>query len=261
MDGLSSRRIEIDFIECRGPVFAAVDHRLICLKLIRHGLTKAIIFTPDCEVIEPISVLYKRPVLIERGSFRSARPIFGEMLDIACARLEAEYPEEGREPVSMLEISVNHLLSRVTDDDELIQRVERLRTLGHFVMVSSFEENFQLSEYLIRFTKSPIRLVMGIASLVQLFQEMYYEHLDGGIVEAMGRLLTRNVKIYAFDMTVERFRRRLEAFNVDMSFWQVPDRGVVSVETVNPRSHLRFLYLYLREIGAFVSFELPGQGE
>jgi hypothetical protein len=119
-------------------------------------------------------------------------------------------------------------------------------------MISDFRENFQLSEYLIRFTKAPIRLVMGIATLVQLFQETYYETLDGGIVEAMGRLIARNVRIYAYTMSAERFRRRLEAFDLDLSFWDYPESGPVTVDNILPKSHLRHLYIYLKEIKAFI---------
>ena len=145
------------------------------------------------------------------------------------------------------------MLAKVTEDDaELIERIERLNELGQFVMISDFRENYQLSEYLIRFTKAPIRLVMGIATLVQLFQETYYETLDGGIVEAMGRLIARNVRIYAFTMSTERFQRRLQAVNLDLSFWEYPESGPVTVDNILPKSHLRHFYIYLKEIKAFI---------
>ncbi len=67
-------------------------------------------------------------------------------------------------------------------------------------MVSSFPETYHLPAYLIRYTQEPIRFAMGVSGLVQFFQETYYEKLEGGIIEAMGRLIARNVKIYAFPM-------------------------------------------------------------
>jgi len=93
---------------------------------------------------------------------------------------------------------------------------------------------------------------MGIATLVQLFQETYYETLDGGIVEAMGRLIARNVRIYAYTMSASRFIRRLEAFGLDLSFWDYPTSGPVTVDNILPKSHLRHFYIYLREIKAFI---------
>ncbi len=253
LDGLSPDQVEVDFIEFNGPAFESVDNPLANLRLLRLGLALAVIFTPDNRLCAPVDVLYKRPIVIERGSFRSARPVFGRMLDVGCDHLGAESPGAAREPVSFLEISVANLLSKSPEEDgELLQRVDRLTGLGHHVMVSTFPENYQLSEYLIRFTREPIRLVMGIATLVQVFQEPYYAALDGGIMEAMGRLIARNVKIYAFSMEVERFTRRLAAFDVDLSCWQIPETGFVSVDNIEPASHLRHLYLYLRQVGAFI---------
>jgi hypothetical protein len=253
IDSLTTQRIEVDFIDCQGPVFKDMDHHLTFIKLVRFGLARAIVFQPDQTVIEPLSVLYKRPVVIERGSFRSARPIFAEMLSHSAKQLAEEIPETGRDPIALLEISIHNLLAQVTEgDDELVHRVERLNQMGQYVMISDFRENYQLSEYLIRFTKAPIRLVMGIATLVQLFQETYYERLDGGIVEAMGRLIARNVRIYAYTMSADRFARRLKAFGLDLSFWDYPESGQVSVDNIVPKSHLRHLYIYLREIKAFI---------
>jgi hypothetical protein len=253
IDTLSTNRIEVDYVNCRGPAFDGSDHRLTCIKLVRLGLAHAIVFRPDVGAVEPLSVIYKRPVVIERGSFRSARPIFSQMLEHSAEQLAKETPETGRDPVALLEISIHNLLAKVTEDDtELIERIERLNAQGQCVMLSDFRENFQLSEYLIRFTKAPIRLVMGIATLVQLFQETYYETLDGGIVEAMGRLIARNVRIYAYAMSSERFRRRFEAFGLDLSFWDYPETGPVTVDNIMPKSHLRHLYVYLKEIEAFI---------
>jgi hypothetical protein len=253
IDTLSSQRVEVDFIDCQGPSFSNIDHKSLCIKLVRLGLAHAVIFQPEKGIIEPISLLYKHPVVIERGSFRSARPIFAKMLEHSAQHLAEETQESGFDPVALLEISIHNLLAKVSEDDaEVIARIKRLNGLGQSVMISDFRENYQLSEYLIRFTKAPIRLVMGIATLVQLFQETYYETLDGGIVEAMGRLIARNVRIYAYTMSAERFKRRLESFGLDLSFWDYPKSGPVTVDNILPKSHLRHLYIYLREIKAFI---------
>jgi hypothetical protein len=253
VDSLTTNRIEVDYIDCRGPAFHFIDHRSTCIKLVRLGLAHAIVFRPDAGVVEPLSVLYKRPVVIERGSFRSARPIFSQMLEHSAQQLAKETPETNLDPVALLEISIHNMLAKVTEDDaELIERIERLNAQGQCVLLTDFRENFQLSEYLVRFTRAPIRLVMGIATLVQLFQETYYETLDGGIVEAMGRLIARNIRIYAFTMSSERFQQRLEAFGLDLSFWEYPESGPVTVDNILPKSHLRHLYIYLREIRAFI---------
>jgi hypothetical protein len=39
---------------------------------------------------------------------------------------------------------------------------------------------------------------MGIPSLQDIFSEQYYAGLEGGILEAFGRLFTKNLRIYAY---------------------------------------------------------------
>ena len=159
IDTLSTQRVEVDFIDCQGPAFADVDHPSTCIKLVRLGLAHAVVFRPDQGVVEPLSMLYKRPVVIERGSFRSARPIFAQMLEHSAQQLAEETPETGRDPVALLEISIHNMLAKVTEDDaELVKRVERLNALGQCVMISDFRENYQLiriSDPLHQSTHSP----------------------------------------------------------------------------------------------------------
>ena len=39
---------------------------------------------------------------------------------------------------------------------------------------------------------------MGVNNLVQVFDEHYYEDLDGGILEAFGKMFHNNLKIYLY---------------------------------------------------------------
>jgi hypothetical protein len=61
------------------------------------------------------------------------------------------------------------------------------------------------------------------------------------------------VKIYAFPMPLESLKNYLEACNLDLSFWEMPNSGEVTVENISPRSHLRHLYRYMLETGAVVN--------
>ena len=80
LDGLSSRRIEIDMFRLNGPDFKHVDNRLMALKLVRSGLTKAAMFGPDGNVMQPSDELYKKNVLVLRGRFRPPTHVNVDML-------------------------------------------------------------------------------------------------------------------------------------------------------------------------------------
>ena len=70
LDGLSTSRIEIDMIEFSGIEFRNVDNRLMSLKLVELGLSGAAMFASNGDVLQPSEFFYKKPILVERGSFR-----------------------------------------------------------------------------------------------------------------------------------------------------------------------------------------------
>ena len=83
LDGLSTSRIEIDMIEFSGIEFRNVDNRLMSLKLVEMGLSDAAIFASNGDVLQPSEFFYKKPVLVQRGSFRPVCNVNMDMLQCA----------------------------------------------------------------------------------------------------------------------------------------------------------------------------------
>jgi hypothetical protein len=83
LDGVRPCSIEVDITKFSGPAFTGVDNRLMSLELLEHGLTDAIMFTAEGEVVQPSEVLSGKPVVIERGAFRPVTNVTKEMLDSA----------------------------------------------------------------------------------------------------------------------------------------------------------------------------------
>src|SRR6202795_53806 len=81
MDELSRERIDVDMIKLAGPAFDGVDNRLMSLQLVEQGLTDAAMFTAAGEVVQPSEVLYKKPILVERGSFRPVTKLTLDLLE------------------------------------------------------------------------------------------------------------------------------------------------------------------------------------
>lgn len=86
------------------------------------------------------------------------------------------------------------------DEKDFLARAELLGSLGHTVMISKFQEYYKLVEYFNKYTKNKIGLTMGLNNLVDVFDEKYYRHLSGGILEAFGKLFFKNVKVYLYPM-------------------------------------------------------------
>ena len=75
-----------------------------------------------------------------------------------------------------------------------------LAAAGRTVLISDYFEYYRLAAYLTRYTTEPIALTMGVASLWDLFNEQYYAGLEGGILEAFGKLFTKDLRIYVYPL-------------------------------------------------------------
>jgi len=198
MDDLDRRRIEVDMIKFSGPAFAAVDNRLMSLQLVEQGLTDAVMFTANGEVVQPAEVLYSQPVLIERGSFRPVTNVTLDMLDGAIRQYPQNCPAGG-EPVVIMEMTLHNLLSgRAVDHQDFLARVDMLAALGKMVMISNYTRFDRVTSYLRQYTLCWIGMVMGVPTLREVFEEKYYAGLEGGILEGLGRLFQGQVKLLIY---------------------------------------------------------------
>ncbi|UTF59940.1 hypothetical protein [Gilvimarinus sp. DA14] len=199
LDGLSTDRIEIDMVEFVGDAFAEVDNRIISLRLVQLGLSGAAMFAADGSVLQPSEHLRKRPLLVERGRFRPVTHVNLDMLNAALQDFENEEDIEPGETLAIMEITMNNLhTGDEIDLQDFISRAEVLEATGYTVLISDFPEYYRLAAYLARYTNRRIGLTMGAHSLCELFQEHYYDHLAGGILEGFGRLFKNNLKLYIY---------------------------------------------------------------
>jgi len=217
LDGLSTSRIEIDLIDFSGDEFRHVDNRVMSLRLVQLGLTGAAMFSASGQVLQPSEVLYKKPVLVERGRFR---PVTYVNLDLAAAALrafEAEGDVAPGEAVSIMEITMRHLRSGgEVDLHDFLSRADVLATTGHTVMISDFAEYYRLAAYLFRYTSRPIGLAMGAINLRDIFDETTYAALDGGILESFGRLFKNNLKLFVYPYMEPRTKKLMTLDTLEM---------------------------------------------
>ncbi|MCX5737040.1 MAG: TonB-dependent receptor [Proteobacteria bacterium] len=235
LDGLTTDRIEIDMIEMSGIEFRHVDNRVMSLKLVQLGLAGAAMFAADGTVLQPSEVLYKKPVLVERGSFRPVTHVNVDMLECALKRFAKEPGVEGENVVPLMEITMRNLLSTdgsgTVDVHDFLARADVLAACGMSVLISDYFEYYRLAAYLGRHTKQKIGVVMGAGSLKDLFEEQYYTDLDGGILESFGRLFKNDLKVFVYPL-LDRTTNAL-----------------TTVQNLEVAPKLRQLYEYLVERG------------
>lgn len=199
-DNVSRHVVEIDMIQMNGPDFSQVDNRLLSLQLVKRGYTDAVIFGPDGQNLQASEVLYKKNILAIRGSFRPVTKVNIDMIMNGYNMFIKEQRVDRQNLQVLFEITLNNLQADSGDVDEkdFIDRADILCSLGQTVLISNYQEYFKLVEYFSRFTKARMGLIMGVANLMEVFDEKYYRHLNGGMLEAFGILFTRDLKIYVY---------------------------------------------------------------
>lgn len=239
LDNLSRDRVEVDMIKLSGPDFDRLDNRLMALQLVAHGLTDAAMFTADGEIVQAAEVLYKKPILVARGSFRPVTRATADMLECARSEFLNDPRLQGEKMMVLTEMTLHNLAEGgVIDLKDFLDRADILGAMGQTVLISDYGEFHRLAGYLFRATKKPIGLVMGVPTLQELFEERYYLDLEGGILESFGRLFRNDLRLYVYP-------------------YKDPATGRIEhAHQVRVAGHLRHLYAFLMENG----FIRPLQG-
>ncbi|CAL2104109.1 Nicotinate-nucleotide adenylyltransferase [Tenacibaculum sp. 190130A14a] len=198
-DNIDHDKLEIDMINFSGPRFMYVDNRLMSLQLVKNGMTNAVMFGPDGNNLLPAQVLYKKNILALRGSFRPVTKVNMDMFERSKDLFFAENKVSPEKTQVIFEITLSNLRAEgEINERDFLDRAELLCSLGQNVMITNFQEYFKLVEYFSEFTKERMGLAMGVYNLIQIFDEKYYRHLSGGILEAFGKLFFKDLKVYMY---------------------------------------------------------------
>jgi hypothetical protein len=200
-DHLDKDQVEIDTINFSGPVFKNIDNRLMSLQLVKNGMTDAVMFGPDGTNVLPAKVFYKKNILALRGSFRPVTKVNMAMYEKSYEMFINENKVDKDKTVVVFEITLSNLRAEgEIDEQDFIDRADLLCSLGQSVMISNFQEYFRVVEYFSKYTKARMGLAMGVSNLVDIFDEKYYRHISGGILEAFGKLFFKDLKVYLYPM-------------------------------------------------------------
>ena len=217
-ENLAWGKIEVDMIKFSGSAFCNIDNRLMSLQLVSQGLTNAVMFTADGETVQPAEVFHKKAILVERGSFRPVTYATNDMLDGGRRVFLAQSGCSEQDLIVIMEMTLENLLAEgQLNHADFLARVDILGALGRTVLISKFGEYYRLAGYLSRYTNRMIGLVMGVPSLMEIFDEKYYLNLEGGILEALGRMFKGGLKLYVYPMIDERTGKIVTAKQLEVA--------------------------------------------
>ena len=204
LDALTHRlpkdRIEIDMMRLNGPDFEHIDNRIIALNLVKNGLTDATMFDLTGAVLQPKTALYKKNVLLMRGRFRPMTKVHVNVIEEGTKLYLQENDVKEEDMCILLELTLKDLTAdgKISDKD-FIDRAELLCSMGYTVMISNYLKHYKMIEYISMITRGKkIGVLLGIETLHTIFDEKYYDNLNGGLLEAFGRGFGHNVKMYAY---------------------------------------------------------------
>jgi len=167
---------------------------------VESGLTDATMFLPDGEVVQPAEALYRRPVLLLRGSFNPVLNLHLAMLEQARESFAISLNStKHAAAIELCEISMHNLLRGPgIDAADFIDRADALQLLGKTVLVSRCAEFHRIAAFLTRCTDQPVGIVLSIGLLNELFKAKWSENLAGGLLESFGRLFKQGVTLHVF---------------------------------------------------------------
>jgi len=254
-DELSIARIEIDVIEFNGSAFADQDAGVWCLALLRRQMTHAVVFDSQGRVVEPSSVLRKRPLLVMRGRFSHPELFDPSLFQAANRQLLAEGTPFEREPATLLEMTIHHVSCDETfAAPEMLACIHELTPRG-FVIVTDYPETYLLSDYLRRHSTEPVRFIMGVSAVAETLHEVFYQALPGTLLEGVGRLLATNVKVYVAPMPRGAFNAAVGNLSGALTVKE-PGKSLVTLDDLMPSVPGLHLFEYLRASGRIVALDL-----
>lgn len=228
-------RIEIDMISMHGPELDYVDNRLLAVQLVKNNMTTVTMFDRYGNVKPPSELLYKKNVMLLRGSFRPITYVGFDMLKSGFGLFKKEIGFDKENTIVLCEMTLKNLIEEgVFDERDFLDRVDILCGMGQNVMITNFKEFYKVSSWFANYQIKNIRMVIGALTFRKILEKHYYKHLKGGILEAFGRLFTENLKVYLYP------GREKQTHNI------------LTTENMPMEDDVKFLYRHLMESGLII---------
>jgi hypothetical protein len=254
-------RIEIDFVDFSGPAFAEWDRSAVLAYLVRAGFAEAVFFSSTRAGVPPTEVLYKKGVVLGPGYFGHVDPahaqIHARMLAAGVQELQKELEETVSAPIGLFCLSAAPLKPEepAPEIPDLLSRIDALLEGGGEVLLFRERELYTMTALVNRYTKAPLRFVIGLSLLIRAFEDPY-GNLEGRLLEALSRLFAQNVRIYAYPMTVADLKEWGRSFPSTDWEWSETN-GWVSAKQLRLAPPIGHLFEYVLATNFLTPLQIP----
>ena len=254
-------RIEIDFVDVLGPDFKTWDRRALLVNLVRTRLAEAICFPAHGSPVPPSEVIYKKAVVLAPGLFEHVDTTHAEIheriMNSAIQQFREEFADAKSTPAGFFCIPASPRWSTQSSAGlpDLLGRVDALRERGGSVLVFREQELYTMIDFVNRYTKEPVRFVIGLSLLIRAFEDRYSK-LDGSFLAALSRLFAQNVRIYAYPMAAKDLQESIERLSATGWEWSETN-GWVTADQLRLRPPHGHLYDYVLSSNFLVPMRIP----
>ena len=134
-----------------------------------------------------------------RGSYKPPSLVHADVRNYGDAQFREEQQVDSANVVHLAEITLSELVvGGQVEDPDFISRVDLLTSLGYTVLISDYVRLFRLRSWLRQYTNNQIGIALSSLDFNYLFDEKYYDGIEGGILEAMGKLFPDNTHVYVY---------------------------------------------------------------
>ena len=161
-------RVKIDMIRLNGPDYEYLDNRLLCLYMVKHGLTDVTMFASSGQPIHASEFLYRKSLMVVRGNFRPPTLVTEDVFKVAFSQFKAEPDVREDKAELMAELTLEFLSSHgEIRDDDFLSRADMLCAMEKKVIVSNCSNHVSLIHYLWDFKIPHLGLVIGSTGVVR----------------------------------------------------------------------------------------------
>ncbi|HQU95710.1 MAG: TonB-dependent receptor [Saprospiraceae bacterium] len=202
IEGLEGR-VMIDMIRLLGPAYKDIDNRSLSFKLVKLGLSDVAMFDSKGINIHPSEFLYRKNVLIVRGSFR---PITWASYDIIKSSRIQFSEDEGiaKEDIHVLtEITLDILREKgEASEADFLERATALNHVGLTVCITNCGNQQQLIKYMEDFKVPKIGLSLTAGYMARFIDETIEKFRGGKLLEGLSGMFPGNVRLYVYPSVI-----------------------------------------------------------
>ena len=254
-------RIEIDYMDLRGPAFESWDQRTLLAHLVFAGFADAVFFPSKSPAVPPTEALYKKTVVLAPGYFGHVDSahvqVHARLLASGIQQIRNELGEAHSAPAGFFCLTAASFTPNEPPPDilGLLRRIDALLASGGDVLLFRQRELYHMTALVNRFTKAPLRFVAGLSLIIRAFEDLY-GNLEGRRLEALGRLFAQNVRIYAYPMAATDLQEWLKSASTTGWEWSETN-GWVSATQLRHAPPLGHLFAYLLASNFLVPMQVP----